>query len=61
MYETFKKLLEEHNTTAYQVSKATGIAPTCFSDWKSGKYKPKFDKLCKIADYFGVNVNIFAS
>lgn len=30
-----------------------------FSDWKSGKSKPKVDKLKKIADYFGVTIEYF--
>lgn len=27
-----------------------------FTSWKKGTYKPKLDKLQKIADYFGVSV-----
>ena len=54
MYEIFVKLLEKYGVTAYKVSKATGIAGSTFSDWKSGRSTPKQDKLQKIADYFGV-------
>ena len=57
MYEIFAKLLEERGVTAYKVSKATGIAGSTFSDWKSGRCTPKQDKLQKIADYFGVSVD----
>lgn len=57
MYEIFAKLLEERGVTAYKVSKATGIAGSTFSDWKSGRSTPKQDKLQKIADYFGVSVD----
>lgn len=57
MYERFKQLLEKHNVTAYRVGKETGIASSVFSEWKSGKSKPKVDKLKKIADYFGVDIN----
>jgi len=56
MYEIFVKLLEKYGVTAYKVSKATGIAGSTFSDWKSGRSTPKQDKLQKIADYFGVTV-----
>ena len=45
MYEIFAKLLEERGVTAYKVSKATGIAGSTFSDWKSGRSVPKIDKL----------------
>lgn len=58
-YEKFEKLLDERNVTAYQVSKATGIYTSTFSDWKSGRSKPKMEKLQKIADYFGVPVSYF--
>lgn len=54
MYEIFAKLMKANGCTAYQVSKATGIAQSTLSDWKSGKSVPKADKIQRIADYFGV-------
>lgn len=57
MYEIFAKLLEEKGVTAYQVYKATGVAQSSLSDWKNGKSKPKYDKMQKIADYFGVTID----
>lgn len=57
MYEIFLKLLEKKGVTAYKVGKATGIAGSTFSDWKSGRSIPKQEKLQKIADYFGVTVD----
>lgn len=59
MYEKFVALLEKSGKTAYRVSKDTGISASVFSDWKSGKSKPKIDKLKKIADYFGVTLEYF--
>lgn len=59
MYEKFAELLQQHHTTAYQVAKATGIAQSTLSDWKSGRSVPKIDKLQKIADYFAVSVSYF--
>ena len=56
MYEKFAALLTEKKTTAYAVSKATGIRPSCFTDWKHGRCRPKADKLKKIADFFGVSI-----
>lgn len=56
MYEKFARLLEEKDVTAYRVAKDLELSPSLFSDWKSGKSKPKADKLKKIADYFGVSV-----
>lgn len=57
MYEIFLKLLEEKGVSAYKVGKATGIAGSTFTDWKTGRSAPKQDKLQKIADYFGVTLD----
>lgn len=57
MYEIFAKLLEKFDVKAADVSKATGLPSSLFSEWKRGKSKPKADKLQKIADYFGVTLN----
>lgn len=56
MYDIFSKLLSLKGVKASDVSKATGIHPSTFSDWKSGKSSPKQDKLQKIADYFNVSL-----
>lgn len=61
MYEKFVALLEKTNKTAYQVSKDTGIAENIFSYWKTGRSKPKVDKLKILADYFGVSIEYFLS
>lgn len=57
MYEAFVKLLKAHNVTAYRVAKETGITYSTFSKWKSGICVPKYNKLVKIANYFGVDVS----
>lgn len=59
MYEKFLTLLEERKITSYRVAKDTGLSATVFSDWKSGKSKPKVDKLKILADYFGVGIEYF--
>lgn len=59
MYEKFAELLAKTNKTAYQVAKDTGIAQSVLSDWKTGRSKPKADKLKILADYFGVSIEYF--
>lgn len=59
MYEKFAELLDKNDKTAYRVSKDTGIAQSVLSDWKTGRSKPKVDKLKVLADYFGVNIEYF--
>lgn len=61
MYQRFEQLLQERGVTAYRVAKDLGLTPTVFSDWKSGKSKPKVDKLKKIADYFGVSLEFLVT
>ena len=56
MYSVFLRLLKERGVKASDVSKATGIPQSTFSDWKKGRSKPKDEKMQKIADYFGVPV-----
>ena len=57
MYEVFEQLLQKFNVTTYQVSKATGIAQSTFSSWKTRKNLISGEKAKKIADYFGVTVD----
>lgn len=59
MYRKFEQLVKARGISTYRVAKDIGLAPTVFSDWKSGKSKPKADKLKKIADYFGVTIEYF--
>ncbi len=59
MYQKFEGLMLKNNVTADKVAKATGILQSTLSDWKTGKYTPKLDKLQKIADYFGVPITYF--
>lgn len=59
LYKIYAQLRDERKLSDYQVSKATGIATSTFSNWKAGTYKPKLDKIKKIADYFGVSIEAF--
>lgn len=56
MYEIYCQLKAEKGCKDADVVRATGITKSTFSDWKSGRSKPKGDKLIKIADFFGVSV-----
>lgn len=59
MYEKFEKLLKERNVRPADVSKETGISTSTLSEWKSGKYVPKLDKILTLAKYFEVAVEYF--
>lgn len=58
-YKKFEELLSKNNITQYRVAKDTGLYPTLFYEWKSGKSCPKIDKIKIIADYFGVSIEYF--
>lgn len=57
MYEIYCKLRDEKGLKDADVSKATGIPQSTFSEWKKGRSKPKGEKLQKIADFFEVSVD----
>lgn len=59
MYDKYVKLRDEAGVTDYRVAVETNIPKSTFSDWKSGRSKPKVDKLKILADYFGVSIEYF--
>lgn len=53
----YKRYAEIRNSVGmkdFDVSKASGIGSSTFSDWKNGRSNPKEPKLRKIADALGV-------
>lgn len=58
-YKIFEKLLKDRSVIVAEVSVATGISASTFTDWKNGKSYPKVDKLYKIAKFFGVEMEYF--
>ncbi|MDO4632990.1 MAG: helix-turn-helix transcriptional regulator [Eubacteriales bacterium] len=61
MYEAYEKLRKQKGVTDYRVSEETGIVKSTFSDWKSGRSKPKIEKLMILARYFDVPLEYFVS
>ena len=59
LYNKYEELLKKTGKTSYQVSKDTGIGQNTLSNWKTGRSKPKAEKLKILADYFGVDVGYF--
>lgn len=52
MYEKYEELLKKTGKTSYQVSKDTGIGQNTLSNWKTGRSKPKIEKIKILADYY---------
>lgn len=59
MYQKYAALRDAVGITDYRVAKETGVSTATLSNWKSGVYIPKVDKLQKLADYFGVSIEYF--
>ena len=59
MYQKLCKLMEQRGETAYQVSKATGISQSAFSNWKAGNTKPGTKNLAALAKHFYVPMEYF--
>ena len=59
MYERYAKIRDILGLKDADVCKRAGISPGTMSDWKSGRYSLKLDKLKRIADALGVSVNLF--
>jgi len=58
-YKKFAELLSKTNKTTCRVATDTGITRSTFSDWKSGRSRPKVGKVKILADYFGVSLEYF--
>lgn len=56
MYDKFRQLIDRRGITPYKIAKDLEMPQSTFSDWKSGRSKPKADKLLKIANYLEVPV-----
>lgn len=56
IYSNYCKARDAAGMTDYQVSKTSGVSPSTFSDWKTGRSEPKLPRLVKIADAVGVTL-----
>ena len=55
MAENIKRLMAKKDVSAMDVCRALDIKQPTFSDWTTGKYYPRIDKIEKMAQYFGVD------
>lgn len=59
IYKKYEKLRDNRGVTDYRVAEDADVTRSTFSDWRSGRSYPKFEKLQKIAAYFGVPIEYF--
>ena len=55
LYERYEKIRDARGYTDYKVSKLAGIGTATISNWKNGKYTPKFEKLNSFAKALDVS------
>lgn len=54
-FEEYEDLRDRNGMTNADVARETGIDRSVFSQWKSGRSKPKQDKIDKINILFGIS------
>ena len=52
-----KELRLQHGFSQEELAEQIGIKQNSYSDWEHGKSKPNYEKLEKIADFFGVSLD----
>ena len=59
MVERIFQLMEAQGVKAVDLSNATGINSSTFTQWKKGLQKPSVEAILKVADFFGVTTDYF--
>jgi len=59
LYASYVELRDKKGISDYRVAVDTGIPKSTLSEWKSGRSKPKVDKLKVLAEYFNVPITYF--
>lgn len=54
-YERYAILRDQHDFTDAIVARCSQVAPTTLSDWKAGRYLPKYDKIVRISAVLDVS------
>ena len=59
-YEIIRALRKENKEKQTEVAKAIGLTVRQYQRYEVGEQKPGFDKLCALADHFGVSLDYLA-
>ena len=55
--DNIKRLRKNKGLKQQELAEILGIKRNTYSDWENGKCKPNYEKLEKIADFFGVSLD----
>ena len=61
LYENYLKIRNLRRARDADVSRATGIPPSTFSDWKHGRSHPRAEKMIKISEFLDVSLEELSS
>lgn len=56
-HEKLKMLRKKKGLTQQEIAELLGVKRNTYSDWENCKCKPNYEKLEKIADFFGVSLD----
>ena len=55
--DNIKRLRKNKGLKQQEIADILGVKRNTYSDWENGKCKPNYEKLEKIADFFGVSLD----
>lgn len=58
--EIIRELRNEKNEKQIETAEAIGLTVRQYQRYEAGEQKPGFDKLCALADHFGVSLDYLA-
>lgn len=61
MYKRYCEIRDRKGLKDADVARLSGVNKSTFSDWKTGRYNPKGEKLTKIASALGVSLEYLMS
>lgn len=56
-YERYVEMRKKAGLTDSEVARLAGVTRSTFSDWKAGRYSPKYSKLKRISEVIGCSVH----
>ena len=58
-YQNYAAIRDAKGVKDFQVATETGVSPSTFTDWKTGRSTPAFSNIVKIAEYLKVSPSEF--
>jgi transcriptional regulator with XRE-family HTH domain len=56
--KTIRELREERGWSQFELAVKTGVTPSTISNWERGMTEPKVSQLRRLAELFGVSMDV---